>query len=92
MSTGVSDKLLSSFNSFSIEVTGKPLSVSNPTLTPLSLKDLSKNWRIGFTDAEGCFYLSFRANRKKDGYWTGLAFTITQHSRYLLLFKPKKRN
>jgi len=43
MNTGVYDGLLSSFNSFSIEVTGKPLSVSNPTLTPLSLKDLSKN-------------------------------------------------
>jgi len=49
MNKGVSDKLLSSFNSFSIEVTGKPLSVSNPTLTPLSLKDLSKDWLIGFT-------------------------------------------
>ena len=43
MNKGVSDELLSSFNSFSIQVTGKPLSVSNPTLTPLSLKDLSKD-------------------------------------------------
>jgi hypothetical protein len=49
MNKGVSDDLLSSFNSFSIQVTGKPLSVSNPTLTPLSLKDLSKHWLIGFT-------------------------------------------
>lgn len=32
MNTGVYDELLSSFNSFSIEVTGKPFSVSNPTL------------------------------------------------------------
>ena len=60
--------MLSSFNRFSIQVTGKPLSVSNPTLTPLSLKYLSKDWLIGLTDAEGCFYISFRANRKKDGY------------------------
>lgn len=87
MNKGVSDELLSSFNSFSIQVTGKPLSVSNPTLTPLSLKDISKDWLIGFTDAEGCFYISFRANRKKDGYWAGLVFTIAQHSRDLLLFQ-----
>lgn len=49
MNKGVSDELLSSFNSFSIQVTGKPLSVSNPTWTPLSLKDLSKDWLIGFS-------------------------------------------
>jgi hypothetical protein len=85
---GVSYELLSSFNTFSKKVTGELLVfASKPILSPLSLKDLSKDGLLGFTDAEGCFYIRLRTNRNKNGYWAGLAFTITQHSRDILLFK-----
>lgn len=49
---GVSDELLSSFNQFSMQISGKPIvTIPKPLLDPLSLKHLTKDWLVGFTDA-----------------------------------------
>lgn len=41
-----------------------------------------KNWLIGFTDAEGCFYIKINHN-----YVITLTFSISQHIRDISLLK-----
>lgn len=60
--------------------------VGLPYINPLSVKDISVDWLIGFTDAEGCFFINVRLNRKKTGYWVSPAFILAQHSRDTTLF------
>jgi hypothetical protein len=71
-----------------MQISGKPIvTIPKPLLDPLSLKHLTKDWLVGFTDAEGCFFVHYRVNSNKTGHSTGLGFTITQHSRDSLLFQ-----
>lgn len=60
--------------------------VSLPPLNPLSVNDINVDWLVGFTDAEGCFFINIRLNRKRDGYWVVPSFSLVQHSRDTLLF------
>ena len=39
------------------------------------------NWLVGFTSAEGCFYVSTGVSKTKIGYTVNLWFILTQHSR-----------
>jgi len=61
--------------------------VTLPKVPPLSISDISIDWFVGFTDAEGCFFINIRHNRKKTGYWALAGFSLVQHNRDTLLFK-----
>ena len=56
----------------------------------LNISHISIDWFVGFTDAEGCFFINVRPNRKKTDYWALAGFSLVQHSRDLLLFKLLK--
>lgn len=72
----------------SISLYTKPLlKIDLPIVDKLSTTDITPEWITGFTDAEGCFYLNIRDNRKKTGSWITAGFSLVQHSRDLLLFK-----
>lgn len=54
--------------------------------TPINKEILDPHWIVGFIDAEGCFYIKpikSKSKFKSDNY--SLVFTISQHSRDLLL-------
>jgi hypothetical protein len=57
-----------------------------PTVNSLSISDINLHWFVGFTDAEYCFFINIRLNRKKTGYWVTPVFTLVQHSRDISLF------
>lgn len=57
-----------------------------PLVPLLTVKDINNDWLAGFTDAEGCFFINIRPNRKKTGYWVTPVFILVQHSRDTLLF------
>nr|AER27908.1 LAGLIDADG endonuclease [Phialocephala helvetica] len=57
-----------------------------PSVNSLGANDINAHWFAGFTDAEGCFFINVRFNRKKTGYWVTPAFTLVQHSRDISLF------
>ena len=61
-----------------------------PKVNPLYINDISTDWFVGFTDAEGCFFINIRLNRKKIGYWASAGFSLVQHNRDILLFKLLK--
>ena len=63
------------------------IKIDVPIVPDLTKEDITPEWLVGFTDAEGCFYLNVRLNRSKKGYWVTPLFSLTQHSRDLLLFK-----
>jgi hypothetical protein len=45
-------------------------------------------WLTGFTEGEGCFYISiYKSSRSKLGFAVQLVFKITQHSRDLTTLK-----
>lgn len=54
-----------------------------PAVRPLveSMKIPDSNWLAGFTEAEGCFYVSINKSKTKTGFAVQLKFQITQHSR-----------
>lgn len=82
MNKGATDKLLEKFSYV--------VPVSLPQVNPLNISDISVDWFVGFTDAEGCFFINIRPNRKKRGYWALAGFSIVQHNRDILLFKLLK--
>lgn len=47
-------------------------------------------WFLGFTDAEGCFFVNVHANRKKNSLWVSLVFSLVQNSRDVFLFETLK--
>jgi len=61
-----------------------------PKVNPLDISYISTDWFVGFTDAEGCFFINIRPNRKKTGYWALAGFSLVQHNRDILLFKLLK--
>lgn len=63
------------------------IKIDVPIVPDLTKENITSEWLVGFTDAEGCFYLNVRLNRSKKGYWVTPMFSLTQHSRDLLLFK-----
>jgi len=63
------------------------IKIDVPIVPDLTKKDITPEWLVGFTDAEGCFFLNVRPNISKLGFGASLMFSLTQHSRDLLLFK-----
>lgn len=61
MNNGVTKKF---FNSFP-----NTIPVVLPKVSSLNVSDINAHWFVGFTDAEGCFFINIRPNRKKTGYW-----------------------
>lgn len=61
--------------------------VTLPEVGPLKISDISVDWFVGFVDAEGCFFINIRHNRKKTGYWALAGFSLVQHNRDTFLFK-----
>jgi len=60
--------------------------VDLPILENLSALNITSDWLIGFTDAEGCFFVNIRNNRNNNGYWVTPVYCLTQHSRDTVLF------
>lgn len=60
-----------------------------PDVRPLveSIKIPDSNWLAGFTEAEGCFYVSINKSKTTTGFAVQLKFIITQHSRDKQLMK-----
>ena len=56
------------------------IKINEPVLPDLTKEDITPEWLVGFTDAEGCFYLNVRLNRSKKGYWVTPLYSLTQHS------------
>lgn len=54
-----------------------------PAIKPVNLNQvpLDPNWIVGFTSAEGCFFVSTYKTNTKVGIGVQLAFSITQHTR-----------
>lgn len=50
-----------------------------PCVEPMSI--INPNWLAGFTEAEGCFYISINKAKTTTGYAVQLKFQLTQHSR-----------
>lgn len=82
MNKGMTNKFLEDFSNI--------VPVALPEVHPLSINDISIDWLVGFTDAEGCFFINIRSNRKKTGYWALAGFSLVQHNRDTLLFKLLK--
>ena len=70
-----------------VSYTGPLIKIDVPIMPILNKTDITPEWFVGFTDAEGCFFLNIRENRTKTGYWVTAVFSLVQHSRDLLLFK-----
>lgn len=70
-----------------VSYTDPLIEIAELILPDLTKENLTPEWVAGFSDAEGCFYLNIRLNRNKNGYWVTSSFSLTQHSRDLLLFK-----
>jgi hypothetical protein len=79
MNKGRTDKFLSNFSD--------TVPIVFPKISSLDINDIKIDWFIGFTDAEGCFFINIRPNRKRNGYWASAGFSLVQHSRDILLFK-----
>ena len=45
------------------------------------------NWLRGFVEAEGCFHIGFKESKDKTKQYITLRFTITQHSRDIVLLE-----
>jgi len=82
MNKGISSELLKYFNNEK-----KVIPVSKPLVDVINTNHISPDY-VGFTDAEGCFFINIRVN--KNGYWVSAGFSLVQHSRDLLLFKTTK--
>jgi hypothetical protein len=54
-----------------------------PAIKPVNLNQvpLDPNWIVGFTSAEGCFFVNTYKTKTKVGIGVQLAFSITQHTR-----------
>ena len=63
--------------------------VKRPVVESLKIND--PNWLSGFTNAEGCFYVSVVTSKTKIGYAVHLWFILTQHSRDIALFEVIKK-
>lgn len=64
--------------------------VDLPKVNPLSVTDINTDWFVGFTDAEGCFFINIRLNKKKTRYTASPLFSLVQHSKDILLFNLLK--
>ncbi len=78
MNKGRTDKFLSNFPG--------TVPITLPLINPLNINDINADWFTGFTDAEGCFFINIRPNRKKTGYWATPVFSLVQHSKDTSLF------
>jgi hypothetical protein len=85
MNKGRTDKFLRNFPNINI------VPVVLPKVNLLSISHISTDWFVGFTDAEGCFFINVRPNRKNTGHWALAGFSLVQHNRDFLLFKLLKR-
>ena len=63
--------------------------VKRPVVETLKIND--PNWLSGFTNAEGCLYVSVVTSKTKIGYAVHLWFILTQHSRDIALFEVIKK-
>ena len=83
MNKGRTDKILSNFPGI--------LPIVLLKISSLTINNVSVDWFVGFTDAEGCFLINTRSNRKRNGYWASAGFSIVQHNRDILLFNLLKK-
>ena len=77
MNLGISPKLKSAFPD--IITVERPIVKYQKISYPL--------WLSGFTNAEGCFFISIFKSKTSTGYAVNLSFTLTQHSRDEQLLK-----
>lgn len=58
-----------------------------PNFLDIEFKDLDPNWIAGFTEAEGCFFLTVQENTAKGSYQVKIGYQVSQHVRDTLLIK-----
>lgn len=71
MNKGISSELLKLFNNEK-----KVIPVSKPLVELINTNQSGLIWLVGFTDAEGCFFINIRVNRNKNGYWVSAGFSL----------------
>jgi len=71
MNKGLSETLLTNFPDI--------IPVVRPLVESMEIPDC--NWLAGFTEADGCFYVSVVKSKTITGFTVQLKFQLTQHSR-----------
>lgn len=71
MNKGLSETLLTNFPDI--------IPVVRPLVESMEIPDC--NWLAGFTEADGCFYVSVVKSKTTTGFTVQLKFQLTQHSR-----------
>lgn len=61
------------------------IKIDVPIVPDLTKEDITSEWLVGFTDAEGCFFVNVRLNRSKKGYWVTLVLHNIQEIYFYLL-------
>ena len=77
LNLGLSEELKNMFSN--IEAVKRPLIIDKDIPSPY--------WVAGFTTGDGSFYLTIRANKLNEISRTDIGFSITQHSRDMLLLE-----
>lgn len=77
MNKGLPESLKIAFPITDVILNTRPLAISSEIRDP--------NWVVGFTEAEGCFFVKIAYNKSKEKPSITLGVQITQHSRDTLL-------
>lgn len=72
MNNRITEELLRNSSTF--------LPIILPEIKPLNVDNINSNWLVGFTGAEGCFFLNICPNRNNIGSWLTPVFSLVKHS------------
>lgn len=87
MNLGLSETLKAAFPTYGVI---DPLSLSKGLITILVGKSINPYWLAGFTEAEGCFFVTIQENKSTAAYQIKIGYQVTQHIRDQALIKSLK--
>lgn len=87
MNLGLSETLKAAFPTYGII---DPLSLSKGLIAIQVGKSINPYWVAGFTEAEGCFFVTIQENKSTAAYQIKIGYQVTQHIRDQALIKSLK--